>query len=98
MPKRPKSAASVEEFLTDPDVLPPSPLSGKPFKASIVAVAEGNIIGVVTSGSWSPSLGHAIALGYVPPAMARPGTDLLVQVRGQQVAARVVRRPFYRRG
>jgi len=46
MPKRPKSAASVEEFLTDPDVLPPSPLSGKPFKASIVAVAEGNIIGV----------------------------------------------------
>ena len=57
----------------------------------------GNVVGVVTSGSWSPSLGHAIALGYVPPAMAKPGTDLLVQVRGQQVAARVVRRPFYRR-
>ena len=58
----------------------------------------GNIIGVVTSGSWSPSLGHAIALGYVPITMAKPGTDLLVQVRGQQVAACVVRRPFYRRG
>lgn len=57
----------------------------------------GDIIGVVTSGSWSPSLGHAIALGYVPPTMAKPGTDLLVQVRGQQVAACVVRRPFYRR-
>ena len=57
----------------------------------------GDILGVVTSGTWSPSLGHAVALGYVPPAMAKPGTDLLVQVRGQQVAARVVRRPFYRR-
>ena len=57
----------------------------------------GDIIGVVTSGSWSPSLGHAIALGYVPPAAAKPGTEVLVQVRGQQVAARVVRRPFYRR-
>lgn len=59
--------------------------------------ATGAIVGVVTSGAWSPSLGHAVALGYVPPAMAKPGTDLLVQVRGQQVAARVVRRPFYRR-
>ena len=57
----------------------------------------GAIVGVVTSGSWSPSLGHAVALGYVPPTMAKPGTDLLVQVRGQQVAASVVRRPFYRR-
>ena len=59
--------------------------------------ATGRIIGVVTSGTWSPSLGYAIALGYVPPAMAQPGTALLVQVRGQQVAACVVRRPFYRR-
>ena len=59
--------------------------------------ATGEIIGAVTSGSWSPSLGHAIALGYVPPTMAKPGTELLVQVRGQQVAASVVRRPFYRR-
>ncbi len=59
--------------------------------------ATGTIVGVVTSGAWSPSLGHAVALGYVPPAMAKPGTDLLVQVRGQQVAARVARRPFYRR-
>ncbi len=41
MPKRPRSATSVEEFLTDPGVLPPSP-----FRASMVAVAEGNIIGV----------------------------------------------------
>jgi len=59
--------------------------------------STGAIIGVITSGSWSPSLGYAIALGYVPAAMAKPGTELLVQVRGQQVAAQVVRRPFYRR-
>ena len=59
--------------------------------------ATGTIIGVVTSGTWSPSLGYAIALGYVPPAMAKPGTALLVQVRGQQVGACVARRPFYRR-
>jgi len=57
----------------------------------------GDIVGVITSGTWSPSLGHAVALGYVPPTMAKPGTELLVQVRGRQVAACVVRRPFYRR-
>ena len=62
-----------------------------------ILTVTGDITGVVTSGSWSPSLGHAIALGYVPPAMAKIGTELLVQVRGRQVAAFVVRRPFYRR-
>ena len=45
---------------------------------------------MVASGSWSPSLGHAIALGYMPSTMAKPGMDLLVQVRGRQVAARFI--------
>jgi aminomethyltransferase len=57
----------------------------------------GEVVGEVTSGSWSPSLGEAIALAYVPSDAARPGTELAVQIRGRAEPARVVRRPFYRR-
>ena len=57
----------------------------------------GDSIGVITSGTWSPSLEQAIALGYVPAALAKPGTPLAVDIRGRQVPAQVVRRPFYRR-
>jgi aminomethyltransferase len=53
--------------------------------------------GVVTSGSQSPTLGQAIAMAYVPPADAAPGTMLAVTVRGVEVPAEVVALPFYRR-
>jgi aminomethyltransferase len=58
---------------------------------------DGEPVGVVTSGTWSPSLGEAIALAYVPAAAARPGTELAVEIRGRQEPAVVVKRPFYRR-
>ncbi len=54
-------------------------------------------VGEITSGSWSPSLGKAIALAYVPATLASPGTDLTVEIRGRAEPAVVVRRPFYRR-
>jgi aminomethyltransferase len=53
--------------------------------------------GIVTSGSQSPTLGEAIAMAYVPPADASPGTMLEVDIRGSAVPAEVVPLPFYRR-
>lgn len=59
--------------------------------------ADGQSIGVVTSGTQAPSLGVGIAMGYVPPKHAVEGTPLMVNIRGRHVPARVVARPFYRR-
>jgi len=53
--------------------------------------------GVVTSGTHSPTLGKPIAMAYVAPADAEPGTILAVEVREQPVSAEVVPLPFYKR-
>ena len=55
-------------------------------------------VGVVTSGTQSPSLGVGIALGYILPECAAVGTLLAVDIRGRRVRAHVVERPFYRKG
>jgi aminomethyltransferase len=57
----------------------------------------GNAIGVVTSGSPSPTLGKNIALVYVPPAYSAVGKVLYVEIRGQKCKAQVVATPFYKR-
>lgn len=57
----------------------------------------GEAIGVVTSGSPAPTLGKNIALAYVPPAMARLGTIIFVEIRSQRCRAQVVATPFYKR-
>lgn len=57
----------------------------------------GQPMGVVTSGSHSPTLGAAIAMGYVPPSFAAPGTMVRVGIRASTPAAEVVELPFYRR-
>ncbi|HEY4817083.1 MAG TPA: glycine cleavage system aminomethyltransferase GcvT [Candidatus Acidoferrum sp.] len=57
----------------------------------------GETIGVVTSGSPSPTLGKNIALAYVPPAMSAIGTPVYVEIRGQKAKAQVVTTPFYKR-
>ena len=55
---------------------------------------DGNVIGNVTSGGPSPTLGRNIAMGYVPPKFAELGTELKVIVRGKPAAAEVVAMPF----
>src|ERR1700732_127426 len=57
----------------------------------------GETIGVVTSGSPSPTLCKNIALAYVPPAMSAIGTPVYVEIRGQKAKAQVVPTPFYKR-
>ena len=70
-------------------------LQGAPARegAEIVDAADA-VVGKVTSGGFSPSLGAPIAMGYVPPALAEPGAALGVIVRGKRQAAEVVPMPF----
>jgi len=58
---------------------------------------NGEPIGVVTSGSPSPTLGKNIALAYVPPAWSALGTPIYVEIRSQKCKAQVVATPFYKR-
>ena len=60
-------------------------------------VHNGETVGIVTSGTWSPTLEEAIALAYVPPSLAKLGTELSVEIRGKAQPATVVRKPFYKR-
>ena len=53
--------------------------------------------GEVTSGSHSPMLERGIGMGYVTAALAEPGTELTIDVRGRPRAARVVKKPIYSR-
>lgn len=59
-----------------------------------IAIPDGEIVGRVTSGSFAPSLGKPIALGYVPPALSEPGTALSIIIRGKAHAAAVTALPF----
>ncbi len=55
---------------------------------------SGMTIGVVTSGTQSPSLGKAIGMGYVRTAFAAPDTNIYVKVRDKLLQAKVVKIPF----
>ncbi len=58
--------------------------------------SEGNEIGVVTSGTMSPSTKKAIGLGYVPVDLSKVDSEIYVQVRNKQLKAKVVKLPFYK--
>ncbi|WP_291865682.1 glycine cleavage system aminomethyltransferase GcvT [Maribacter sp.] len=57
---------------------------------------QGNIIGIVTSGTMSPSLGKGIGLGYVPKILSEVGSKINIQVRKKSIPATVVKLPFYK--
>jgi aminomethyltransferase len=65
----------------------------QPPRTGSEVLASGTVVGEVTSGNFSPVLGHGIALAFVPPALEL-GTAVEVDVRGRRLAARVVRTPF----
>ncbi|MER7609887.1 glycine cleavage system aminomethyltransferase GcvT [Nocardioides sp. NPDC127503] len=62
---------------------------------AVVDPATGDEIGVVTSGSPSPTLGRPIAMAYVRPDLASAGTKVQVDVRGSREDAEIVDLPFY---
>src|SRR5262249_35002310 len=73
-------------------------LAGKRIAREGAAVLQnGRPVGSVTSGTFAPTLGKAIAMAYMDPACAAVGTALAVDVRGKEESAKVVPLPFYRR-
>jgi aminomethyltransferase len=69
-------------------------IQGAPARAHTPIAADGQLIGRVTSGGFSPSLGIPIALGFTPPQFGVPGTDLSVTVRHRAQKATAVPLPF----
>jgi aminomethyltransferase len=58
---------------------------------------EGQPVGTVTSGTFSPTLARPIAMAYLPVALRTPGERVEIDVRGRREPAAVVKLPFYRR-
>ena len=59
--------------------------------------ASGNKIGIVTSGTQSPSLQKAIGMGYVSIENAKDGTSIFINIREKNLEAKVVKMPFYKK-
>ena len=59
--------------------------------------AEGNGIGIVTSGTMAPSLGKAIGIGYVASEFATVDSEIFIVIRDKKIAAKVVKMPFYKK-
>jgi aminomethyltransferase len=59
-----------------------------------IVASDGREIGLVTSGTMSPTLSKAIAMAYVPHELANVGTEVLIQVRKKQIKSKVVSFPF----
>jgi len=59
--------------------------------------ADGNKIGIVTSGTMSPSLKKGIGMGYVKTEFAKEGTEILVVAGKKKLNAKVVKLPFYKK-
>jgi aminomethyltransferase len=67
---------------------------GIPRKDYPILDAQGDVIGAVTSGTQSPSLGEAIGLGYVSAAYAARGAEIYISIRNKSIRATVTRIPF----
>lgn len=69
---------------------------GIPRQGYDIVDGQGKIIGKVTSGTMSPSLGKGIGLGYVPTVFASVDSKIHIQIRKNAVPATVVKLPFYK--
>ena len=66
-----------------------------PRKDYVLETSSGEVIGQVTSGTQSPSLGYPIGLGYVSIDHAKVGNEIMVDIRGKKRPATIVKLPFY---
>ena len=62
-----------------------------------IADADGNVIGIVTSGTMSPSMNIGIGLGYVTIENSKIDSEIFIKIRKNNVAAKVVKLPFYKK-
>ena len=69
---------------------------GIPRKDYEIVDADGNVIGVVTSGTMAPSLGKAIGMGYVTKENAKVDSEIYIAIRNKKIKAQVVKMPFYK--
>jgi len=67
---------------------------GIPRHGYPVKTTTGEELGVVTSGTQSPSLGKAIGMAYVKKGFTSPGTEIAIEIRNKLVAAKIVKMPF----
>jgi aminomethyltransferase len=70
---------------------------GIPRHDYTICDASGAVIGKVTSGTQSPTLNKAIGLGYVPTALATPGSEIYINIREKLIKASVVKSPFLKK-
>jgi aminomethyltransferase len=68
----------------------------RPPRAGYAVTVDGETVGEVTSGNFSPVLGHGIALAFVPPEIVA-GATVAIDARGSALPGRVVELPFVRR-
>jgi len=69
---------------------------GIPRQGYNIVDDSGNVIGDVTSGTMSPSLGIGIGMGYVTSEYKKVGTQINIQIRKKAVPATIVKLPFYK--
>ncbi|MEQ8837550.1 MAG: glycine cleavage system aminomethyltransferase GcvT [Lacipirellulaceae bacterium] len=69
----------------------------RPAREGAKVISGEKVVGEVTSGTFSPTLEKPIAMAYVEREFAKLGTELAVDIRGKQHAARIVKLPFYKR-
>ncbi len=72
-------------------------LEGRQAARPGASIADDGPVGVVTSGTFAPSVERAIAIGYVPARLGKPGTRLAVEVRGRRLPCEVCPTPFLHR-
>lgn len=62
-----------------------------------IVADDDSVLGEITSGALSPTLGHPIAMAFIDPSSADEGTTVNLDVRGKKIPATVTALPFYRR-